>query len=213
MIGLAIVLAKPIIWPTVIPYPWIMAKTQQPEEESDKHKRVVLAGSYNPPHNGHLSMLTYLAERYGEVVAVIGMNPEKKYKVSPLERAALLKKMVSGTDVKGKVRVEVVSGYVWRFAMKQNAEILFRGIRSWERDGKEERILQILNVIGPLILGPLKWPIPTQYLEGDPKYRGVSSTAIRDACNKAFKQGATPDLSPFVPKEVSESVAHAYCRG
>jgi hypothetical protein len=51
------VLLKPILSPTIIGYPW--------EEGSDKqNKTVILAGSYNPPHLGHLAMLEYLSKRY-----------------------------------------------------------------------------------------------------------------------------------------------------
>lgn len=57
---------------------------------------VVLAGSYNPPHRGHLAMLLYLSKRYGRVIAIIGVNPKKRYQVSPDERAALLRKMLQG---------------------------------------------------------------------------------------------------------------------
>lgn len=54
---MGIVLLKPILFPTIIEYPW--------EEVSRKEdKTVILAGSYNPPHLGHLAMLEYLSKRY-----------------------------------------------------------------------------------------------------------------------------------------------------
>jgi hypothetical protein len=49
------VLIKPIIWPVIITHPW---------KGIEKEDRVViLAGSYNPPHHGHLAMLEYLSTR------------------------------------------------------------------------------------------------------------------------------------------------------
>jgi hypothetical protein len=30
----------------------------------DRNHTVVLAGSYNPPHSGHMAMIRYLSERY-----------------------------------------------------------------------------------------------------------------------------------------------------
>lgn len=39
----------------------------------------------------------------------------------------------------------VVEGYIWRYAKRRGATIFFRGIRSWEADGADERALQILN--------------------------------------------------------------------
>jgi len=54
----AVTLIGPILRPTIISFPW-------PEEERKHNSKqtVVLAGSFNPPHKGHLAMLMYLAER------------------------------------------------------------------------------------------------------------------------------------------------------
>ena len=52
-----ILIVKRLYFPTIIPYPWPVVK-------KDKTTKVVLAGSYNPPHFGHFAMLIYLSERY-----------------------------------------------------------------------------------------------------------------------------------------------------
>lgn len=44
--------------------------------------------------------------RYGQVIAVVGMNPNKRYQVSPDERAQLIREMVLDSDVARNVRVE-----------------------------------------------------------------------------------------------------------
>ena len=117
---------------------------------------------------------------------------------------------------------KVVSGYIWRYAMSKNAKIFFRGIRTWEKDGEEERALHKLNLWGPLLLGPMKWPLPTYYLEGNPKYTSLSSTLIRDKCKqlKLMMDGndnmmtSSPSssalLNGLVPKEVESEIANAY---
>ena len=65
-VGLVVVLALslllPIVNPTIIEYPWKFPSSHK-RRQSDKQKVVLLAGSYNPPHNGHLAMLEYLSER------------------------------------------------------------------------------------------------------------------------------------------------------
>lgn len=171
---------------------------------------VVLAGSYNPPHYGHLHMLKYLAERFGQVIVVVGMNPDKKYLVSPEERAQLLRRMIQEERVGKNVKVEVVQGYIWRTVKRMGARIFFRGIRSWEKDGVDERSLQILNTWGPLLLGPLWWPLPTIFLEGKPEYNHVSSTLIRNLC-KDGKAGEK-ELKTLVPPCIANDVAIMYSR-
>eukprot|EP00979_Chaetoceros_neogracilis_P011037 scaffold2667_cov218-Chaetoceros_neogracile.AAC.4 len=176
--------------------------------------------SFNPPHNGHIAMIKYLANTYENVILVIGMNPNKVYKVSPQTRADILHKMIAvrlgvrGMD-KSRIRVKVVSGYIWRFCYSQNADIMIRGIRTWKKDGKEERALHILNTWGPIVFGPLKWPLKTVFMEGDTRYLDLSSTLIREACanQNARENGKRSDrsiLEGMVPKQVEEEVIKAY---
>lgn len=104
--------------------------------------------------------------------------------------------------------VLAVSGYIWRYAKKEGATIFFRGIRSWEKDRKEERTLQILNTWGPLLLGRT-WPIPTVYLEGKPEFNHISSTLIRDICQG---RGDCESLSSLLPTNVTTEITHLYSR-
>lgn len=113
----------------------------------------------------------------------------------------------------------VVTGYIWRYAKTQNATLFYRGVRSWLADGHDERQLQILNTWGPLLLGPLVWPIQTIFLEGDPKYRHVSSTVTREVCAKIRQRKLKEqeevhtelkELTMLVPEWIAERVLDAY---
>lgn len=44
--------------------------------------------------------------RYGTVIAIVGMNPKKKYLVSPDERAEILRLMLQGNHETANIRVE-----------------------------------------------------------------------------------------------------------
>lgn len=44
--------------------------------------------------------------RYGQVIVVIGMNPNKQYLVSPTERADLVRNMLQNTSAAKNVRIE-----------------------------------------------------------------------------------------------------------
>lgn len=185
----AFILIYPICVPPIHEYPYQLPEDYA-QRQRDKRTTVVIAGSYNPPHRGHAVMMAHLAERYGRVVVVLGMNPNKHYAVTPQQRSVLLRKMLSSYP---NVQVEVVSGYIWRFAKQPhiNARLFFRGIRTWQKDGREERQLQILNTWGPLLLGPLWWPIPTHYLQGAPEFSHVSSTLIREICSSSSSSAST----------------------
>jgi phosphopantetheine adenylyltransferase len=103
----------------------------------------------------------------------------------------------------------VVSGLIWRYAKNHGARVFVRGIRSWEKDGADERSLQILNTWGPIVLGRT-WPLPTLYLEGKPEFNHISSTLIRILC----KDGKPPKeaLSQLVPSSIADRVANLYSR-
>ena len=51
-----VILVKPILFPEVIRFPWA-------DQSKNEDQVVILAGSYNPPHLGHLAMLEYLSKR------------------------------------------------------------------------------------------------------------------------------------------------------
>mmetsp|Transcript_23429 Transcript_23429/g.46636 ORF Transcript_23429/g.46636 Transcript_23429/m.46636 type:complete len:242 (+) Transcript_23429:134-859(+) len=206
-----------VIFPTIITHPWRLPPKDSRQSKSDKKSTVVLAGSFNPPHLGHLVMIRYLAERYGRVICCIGVNPNKQYDVTPQSRAEILREMLIHDGGCNNVTVEVVSGYIWRFARTQNASSFFRGIRTWDADGGDERTLQILNTWGPLILGRI-WPMKTMFLEGDPQYRHVSSTLVRQICVRRKEAIESEDsnadineeLTRLVPERVASKVAEVY---
>jgi pantetheine-phosphate adenylyltransferase len=203
------ILVNRIIFPTILTYPWYTKNPTKCQQQT-----IVFAGSFNPPHNGHLAMIEYLAKTYQNVILVIGMNPNKIYKVSPQVRAEILEHMIASSKIdKSRVRVKVISGYIWRYAMEQKAVAMIRGVRTWEKDGKEERALYILNTWGPIVFGPLKWPLETIYMESDPKFVGVSSTLIRDVCNRSQtlnNDALTVHLEGLVPREVQNDILQAY---
>eukprot|EP00933_Yihiella_yeosuensis_P046839 TRINITY_DN42466_c0_g1_i1.p1 TRINITY_DN42466_c0_g1~~TRINITY_DN42466_c0_g1_i1.p1 ORF type:complete len:488 (-),score=86.66 TRINITY_DN42466_c0_g1_i1:97-1560(-) len=172
----------------------------------DKHIGgiAVTAGSYNPPHWGHLEVIRYLSKTHDQVHVVIGMNPTKKYAVSPYVRQELLRKMLAEIGLKN-VEVVVWSSYVWKHAQEIGATAMYRGIRSWREDGIPEKWLELQNVVGQLVLGRGYRVIPTTYIQADPKYEtGFSSTAVR----RLISQGAA--ITDFMPSGCCSMVTEAY---
>lgn len=163
----------------------------------------IYAGSFNPPHFGHLECVRYLASAYGLVHVVIGVNPLKKYPVDPFVRRELLRAMLDEEGLSDHVQVSVVSGYIWRFGYEVGADRLFRGMRSWKQDGAEEKKLEALNIVGPLLLAG-RLPIRTAYLQANPRWNHVSSTLLRDCIRKGT------GLEELVPPGSAKAVKDAY---
>mmetsp|Transcript_16233 Transcript_16233/g.21350 ORF Transcript_16233/g.21350 Transcript_16233/m.21350 type:complete len:231 (+) Transcript_16233:171-863(+) len=206
-LALALILIYSIYPPTIIEYPWPTpdrSNDGQSAPDNDKEKTVAIAGSFNPPHKGHFALLEYLASRYGKVIIIVGKNMSKKYDVGPEDRAAVIQEYLEKSESMKNARVEVVTGLVWKFAKREGASLLFRGIRTWAKDGANEIILNILNTVGPVLLGPLVRPIPTVFIEGDPAFNDISSTKVRKVCSN------NELLVELVPPEVKESIMNMY---
>lgn len=174
-----------------------------PEPTGSDGEVVVLAGSYNPPHLGHLEMLRYLSKKHARVVAIIGVNPNKKYDVSPYQRQEILRAMLAEI---GLTNVEVVvwGSIIFFHAHAIGAKIMYRGIRTWKEDSPAEKYLEFQNLAYQLY--HRYWPIPTAYLQGAPSLSGVSSTLLRS------RLAAGDDISDLVPQGCAEAVRQAYSR-
>ena len=65
---------KRLYFPVLLSFPWQInsnnnnnnasSSSSSSSAKKDKDTSVVMAGSFNPPHNGHFAMLLYLADRY-----------------------------------------------------------------------------------------------------------------------------------------------------
>ncbi|CAE7642679.1 coaD [Symbiodinium sp. CCMP2592] len=162
----------------------------------------VTAGSYNPPHNGHLEVVRYLAARYERVHMVIGVNPSKTYAVSPYVRQELLRAMLKELGL-ANVEVFIVYSYLWKHAQKHGAKVMYRGIRSLQKDGLDEKKLEFLNLAGQLILAGRR-PIPTAYIQADPRFLHVSSTLLRQRLQDR------ETIADLVPPGCASLVQEAY---
>jgi len=172
-----------------------------PEPSGDDGSTVVIAGSYNPPHLGHLEMLRYLSKAHAKVVAVIGVNPNKTYQVSAYQRQELLRAMIASLGL-ANVEVVVWAGLIFDYARSVGASAMYRGIRTWKEDGRSEKFLEFQNLFFQPVYG--HWPIPTAYLQGDPKLSTVSSTLLRK------RLAAGESICDLVPEACAAAVQQAY---
>lgn len=63
LIALGILIILRVLFPAILKHPWTFPPKNSRQQKRDKEATVVFAGSFNPPHWGHLVMIKYLAER------------------------------------------------------------------------------------------------------------------------------------------------------
>ncbi|MDG2400033.1 MAG: pantetheine-phosphate adenylyltransferase [Akkermansiaceae bacterium] len=102
----------------------------------------VYAGSFDPPTNGHLWMISQGLALFDRLVVAIGQNPSKNYVFSTEKRIDLLR-----TSLPSCERLTIThfdNRYLVDYAKEVDAEFILRGIRS-PGDYEYERVMRHIN--------------------------------------------------------------------
>jgi len=85
-------------------------------------------GSFDPFHNGHLAVVTEVAELFGNVVVAVMHNPDKPSGLIPLaDRVQLARRC---TEHLAGVRVEAFPGLAVQAATATGANFIVKGLRT-----------------------------------------------------------------------------------
>jgi pantetheine-phosphate adenylyltransferase len=102
----------------------------------------VYAGSFDPPTNGHLWMISQGLALFDRLVVAIGQNPSKNYVFSTEERLNLLRSSIPSCE-----RLTIThfdNRYLVDYAEEVGAGFILRGIRS-PGDYEYERVMRHIN--------------------------------------------------------------------
>ncbi|MCS4534224.1 pantetheine-phosphate adenylyltransferase [Neisseria montereyensis] len=132
-------------------------------------RRAVYAGSFDPPTNGHLWMISKAQAMFDELVIAIGANPEKQHTYTVEERREMLEAITKDFS---NVQVTVLSNrFLVDYADSIGARFVVRGIRS-ASDYEYERSMRYIN-------SDLHPDITTVILMPPREFAEVSSTMVK----------------------------------
>ena len=148
--------------------------------------KVIVPGSYDPITIGHLEVIRRAAKEYGDVYAVMFVNPNKSYTFTVAER---LKMIELATEDVGNVHVGVSRGLVVDYMRENGIERIVKGYRTetdlpWERAQAEWKFAH--------------GGYETELWKGDCEFEAVSSTAVREALKRGEDDVARSLLHPKV---------------
>jgi pantetheine-phosphate adenylyltransferase len=147
--------------------------------------KALYPGTFDPPTNGHVDLITRGSKLFGELTVGILVNPVKNPLFTVEERVEMLREV---TGTLGTVQVATFNGLMVDFARKQGATAVLRGIRAIS-DYEHEFQMALMN----RRLAP---EIETVFLQPAGRYSFVSSRMVKEV----FSFGG--DVSGLVPPNV-----------
>ena len=147
--------------------------------------KALYPGTFDPPTNGHLDIITRGSKLFSHLTVAILNNPVKNPLFAVAERVEMLEEV---TGSLGNVSVATFNGLMVEFARQQGVSAVLRGIRAIS-DYEHEFQMALMN----RRLAP---EIETVFLQPAGRYSFVSSRMVKEV----FSFGG--DITGLVPPNV-----------
>lgn len=108
---------------------------------SDANRLAVLAGSFDPPTNGHVDMIVRAATLFDRVVVALLVNPAKQPIFALDEREAMMRELVGHMPA---VEIDTFDGLLADYVRRRKAVAVVRGLRT-AAEFSEEWQMALMN--------------------------------------------------------------------
>jgi pantetheine-phosphate adenylyltransferase len=146
-------------------------------------------GSFDPPTNGHLSIIQRGLKMFDGLIVAVLRNPAKDAVFTVEERVDLLRGAVNGD---GRVQVKTFSGLLVKFAQQERVNTVLRGLRAVSDFEYEFQMANMNRKLDP--------NIETLFMMTGEDYFYISSRFVRDVARLGG------DVSGLVPQNVLEAL-------
>ncbi|MBP3710627.1 MAG: pantetheine-phosphate adenylyltransferase [Treponema sp.] len=155
----------------------------------------VFPGSFDPPTNGHLSIIKRASKLFDKIDVAIAVNAAKQYLFSQEERYAMMAEIVKPFS---NVSIHICNELIVQYAQKVGANVLLRGVRSIHDFSSEFDLSLMNNMLNP--------EIETLFIPTEQKYVVVRSSSIKEL---AQFHG---DISNMVPPVVAKALKEKFMK-
>jgi len=110
------------------------------------NRLAVLAGSFDPPTNGHMDMIARAATLFERVVVALLVNPAKQPLFGLDERVAMMRELVAHTP---SVEVDTFDGLLADYVRRRGATAVVRGLRTAAEFSEEWQVALMNRHLNP----------------------------------------------------------------
>ena len=146
-------------------------------------------GSFDPPTNGHLSIIQRGLKMFDGLIVAVLMNPAKDSLFSVDDRVELLRGLVGGNK---QVQVKTFSGLLVKFAAEEGVNTVLRGLRAVSDFEYEFQMANMNRKLSP--------ELETLFMMTGEDYFYISSRFVRDVARLGG------DVSGLVPPNVLKAL-------
>ncbi|QNE17603.1 pantetheine-phosphate adenylyltransferase [Kribbella qitaiheensis] len=149
----------------------------------------VFPGSFDPPTNGHLDVITRAAAAFDEVIVAAGVNQSKQRLFSVEERVEMLTELAAAVSAStgGTVRVGTFEGLLVDYCRAEGAGVIIKGLRSGGDYDYELQMAQMNRKLSG---------VDTLFVPAAPENGYISSSLVKEIA----KLGG--EVSAFLPPSV-----------
>ena len=149
-----------------------------------KKVTAIYPGSFDPPTNGHLDLISRGSKIFDELIVAILRNPDKGPLFSLSERRLMLEEMTEGFK---NVQVDTFDGLTVDYAARVNASAVLRGIRAIS-DYEYELQMALMN-------RKLRPDLETVFMMPAEQYSYLSSRLVRELAQlNGSIEGLVPEM-------------------
>ncbi len=158
----------------------------------------VYAGTFDPIHNGHISIITRGLSLLDKLIVGVAHDSGKNTLFTLDERVQLIKEYFHNTPHRNKVIVEPFNGLLAEYAQQKNAIVILRGMRAISDFDYEFQMALMNRKLSP--------HIQTVFLMADFHWMYVSSTNLKTVASLGG------NVSDLVPANIWNALKEKYQR-
>ena len=128
--------------------------------------KVLIPGSFDPPTNGHIDVISRCAKVFDEVLVGVIVNPSKKSLLSTETRELMLNEILSETT---NITIKTFEGLLVDFAKDNDVKAIVKGLRAMTDFDYEFQMAQMNSNLADF---------ETIFIPASPEYGYVSSSCL-----------------------------------